>query len=166
MSQPAAVVDQFKGAMRRLAASVTVITASHEGRAGGMTATAVCSVSMAPPLLLICVNRQGSTHPLIKGAGRFAVNLLAEGQDAVAGAFARSAASGEDQFAAAGTWITAPGGLPLLAGATAALECRVENAVEAGSHTVFFGAVEAVHLPEPAPATLVYAGGGYRRLLA
>ncbi|MSP66925.1 MAG: flavin reductase [Alphaproteobacteria bacterium] len=161
----AAIADLFKGAMRRLAASVTVITASHQDRRGGMTATAVCSVSVVPPLLLVCVNRQGSTHPLIRDSGRFAVNLLAAGQDAVAGAFARSALSGEDQFDVAGIWSPAPGGMPLLAGAAATLVCRVETTVEAGSHTVFIGAVEAVHLPEPAPEALVYAAGGYKRLM-
>lgn len=157
-------VDLFRGAMRRLAASVTVITSRHEGRAGGMTATAVCSVSVAPPLLLICVNRQGSTYPLIKGSGRFTVNLLAEGQEGVAGAFARSATGGDDQFAGNGAWTMGAGGAPMLAGAVAALECSVDNAVEAGSHTVFIGRVEGVHLPDPAPAALVYADGGYRKL--
>src|SRR5258708_1587539 len=79
--------ERFKLVMRNIASSVAVITVEHEGRKHGMTATALCSVSAAPPTILIVVNRSARTHPIISEARRFTVNILAVHQAELAGRF-------------------------------------------------------------------------------
>ena len=80
--------DDYRSGMRQLAASVNVITVSHNGERDGLTATAVCSVSVKPPQLLVCVNRIAGAHDLIQSEGVFGINVLARDQEDVAKRFA------------------------------------------------------------------------------
>jgi flavin reductase len=154
------LLPDFKQAMRRLAATVTIITARHEGQRHGMAATAVNSVTTAPPTLLICVNQNASLHRPLLASGRFAVNLLGHEHEVLVPLFSGKAA-GEDRFAH-GHWSEGWGGLPSLQDAQAALFCRVTSTLAYGTHTVVLGEVEEIRLHgEPRP--LIYQDGAFFR---
>lgn len=157
-AMPAVDAAAFKAAMRALAASVTVITSCRNGQLNGMTATAVCSVSTTPPQILAVINRETTSHGLIAESGAFAVNILAEHQQQLAGRFAQRLDQPFDGVA------HEPGstGCPVVADAVAVLECRLREKHHAGTHTIFVGEVVAVHTRAAAP--LLYFDGGYRRL--
>jgi flavin reductase (DIM6/NTAB) family NADH-FMN oxidoreductase RutF len=132
----------FIAAMGQHVSSVCVITALHEGTRYGLTATAVSSVSAAPPRLLVCVNRSGLSHEMIAASGHFCVNVLSESQDALARSFAGMAAKGVDRFAS-GDWRRLASGAPVLANAVAAFDCAVAERIQQSTHTVFIGDVLA-----------------------
>jgi flavin reductase (DIM6/NTAB) family NADH-FMN oxidoreductase RutF len=135
----AAHVDKgiFRDVIGRFASGVTVITSRLDEQDYGTTASAVSSLSMEPPMLLICLNRTSETREAILAAGWFAVNILSEGQADLAYAFAKKS---PDRFK--GTKTTrGTSGLPLLTGALAQLECRVSETATGGTHTVFLGEV-------------------------
>lgn len=144
--------------MRRAAASVAVITAAHEGRIHGMTATAMTSVSADPPTLLVVVNRTTRTHPFIRMSGRFAVNVLANGQEAIARRFAAGA---ENQFEGVAHEQHAAE-VPIIAGTAATFVCVATESFDVATHTIFIGAVEEVRHAELPP--LIYHDGRYRTL--
>ena len=148
----------FREVMGRLAGGVTVVTAlgvGHEPH--GFTATAVCSVSMDPPLVLVCVGREAHTPRAIRSSGRYALNLLHSGD---ASASDRFAGSGEHKFEGV-EWRAAPDGSPLLPDVLAWLECDVEQYVEAGDHTIFIGRVSAGSVDRPDAVPLIHFGGRY-----
>ncbi|WP_181703338.1 flavin reductase family protein [Chthonobacter albigriseus] len=158
-----ALVDVFKQAMGNLAGAVTIITAGRGPLARGLTATAVSSVSIAPPTLLVCVNRTGEAHQAIAETGTFCVNILAAANRPVADRFAgRAGASGADKFAE-GTWTELASGSPALDGALVNIDCRVAESVEAYTHTVFFGTVLQVRIGDGGPP-LVHFDRAYRTL--
>ncbi|HSB69916.1 MAG TPA: flavin reductase family protein [Candidatus Methylomirabilis sp.] len=153
----------FRRLMGLLAASVTVVTTcDREGQPRGLTATAVCLVSLDPPLLLVCIDRQAECHEAFFTAEAFAVNLLREGQEALSRRFARKDARKFEGISHRQGVI----GAPLLAGVLASVECRVRARYPEGDHTIFVG--EAVHSvvgpPELSDAPLLYFRGGYAHL--
>lgn len=150
----------FKAAMRALAASVTVITSRRGDQLNGMTATAVCSVSTAPPQILAVVNRETTSHDLIADSGAFAVNILAEHQQNLAGRFARRL----DQPFEGVAHRLGKIGCPLLEDAVAMLECRLRERHHASTHTIFVG--EVVGLSYRGAEPLLYFDGAFRRLAA
>ena len=129
--------EEFRHVIGHFLSGVTVVTTSLDGRQFGTTASAVTSVSLEPPTLLVCLNRTSETGAAIARSDRFAVNILAESQGALASMFA---SKGADKFAGAEP-IEGPGGLPLLEAALASVECRVLSTAAAGTHTVFIGEV-------------------------
>jgi flavin reductase (DIM6/NTAB) family NADH-FMN oxidoreductase RutF len=142
--------------MRRLAASVSIITCSHEGKQAGMAATAVTSLSLAPPSLLVCVNCCASIYPLIIASGAFCVNVLNEKQGAIAAVFGGKVPQNE-RFETAG-WKTGHRGLPYLEDAQTVAFCVLEHQLQYGTHSVFVGQVASVRIAgEVAP--LIYADG-------
>lgn len=156
--------DVFKLAMRRLAAGVTIITTCHNGERGGLTATAVCSLSADPPQLLVCVNRSAHAHDVIRRGANLCVNLLARRHKALAGRFAgqMKGVMGEERFRA-GRWTTLKTGAPVLDDALASFDCVIRETVESSTHTIFIGQVVDVRLrAEGHP--LLYAGGAYAGL--
>ncbi len=152
--------DAFKAVMRKLAATVTVVTVQGEGGRNGLTATAVCSVSAEPPQLLCCINRGASSLEDIRRAGVFAVNILKPAHRELAERFAREP-SGETRFAV-GNWATGPAGAPVLADATAWFECRLVDLIEAGSHAIAIGLVTDGGRDDG--SQLIYAEGAYHVL--
>jgi flavin reductase (DIM6/NTAB) family NADH-FMN oxidoreductase RutF len=150
--------QQFKDGMRRLAASVTILTVGFpDGRRYGMTATAVCSVSAEPPILLCCINRKSNSHQHFLAAERFGVNVLTCDDEELARRFA-VAAEPRERFAF-GDWDLTETGVPLLRTAAASFLCRKKDAVEMGEHTVFFGEVIEVATPVDSAGTLIYGNG-------
>ena len=133
----------FRKAMRLLASGVTVIATAHNGRRSGLTATAVCSLALAPARILACINVAGYTYALLSGSRRASVNILAEDQQAVADRFAGRAgdADRDDRFGGA-DWRSNGAGVPVLVGALAALECSIVQMSVLDTHAIDIGVVE------------------------
>jgi flavin reductase (DIM6/NTAB) family NADH-FMN oxidoreductase RutF len=152
--------DRFKSAMRQLAGGVSVVTAGRAGNISGMTVTSVTSLSAEPPSLLVCVNRQSSSWPLIESYGAFAVNILHADQQDIADRFAgRRGVSGAARFDGA-NWTTLVTGVPVLTDALAAIDCQVEEVIERHSHAIVIGRVVAARVAERT-AALAYWQGDY-----
>lgn len=154
MIQPATdqLTDDFRSAMRQLAATVNIITAGEGDQRRGLTATAVCSMSLTPPSMLVCVNRFGEAHKAITSAGSFCVNILADRQREVAMRFAGQIGQmGEDKFAPY-RWTSLATGAPALDDAMANLDCEIATVSETDSHSIFIGKVKAIRFgPETSP---------------
>lgn len=131
----AADADRFKDAMAMMAAAVKIVTTDGMAGRGGLTVTAACSVSQEPPRLLVCVNTTASAHPIFLENGRLNLNVLAEDQEAVAGAFAGQV-SPEKRFEI-GRWSVDELGQPALEGACARFSCSVHETMRSGTHTIF-----------------------------
>ena len=149
----------LRRAMGCFATGVTVVTTRH-GDCGpcGLTANAVTSVSLDPPLILVCVDKKAESYPHFGPAGVFAVNVLDEGQQAIS---TRFATSGGDKFAGlAYHWGDL--GTPILDQRLAFLECRIVHAYEGGDHTIYVGEVERAETGGGRP--LLYYRGAYGAL--
>lgn len=145
-------VDAFKGAMRLFASGVTVITAGEGENRRGLTASAVCSVTMAPPTLLVCVNRSGQSYEVIRDTGAFCVNFLDGAGEEIALCFAgQTGLTGVEQFTPY-SWTTLETGAPALDGVLANVDCELSETLEQGTHAVFFGRVRQVRINEGKPA--------------
>ncbi|HEY3694165.1 flavin reductase family protein [Phenylobacterium sp.] len=150
----------FKQGMRRLGASVCIITTQRpDGSRNGLTATAVCSLSADPPMLLCCLNRASNTFAPIVEAGYFAVSVLSLEDAAVADRFAGTLPAAE-KFQL-GEWVRQSTGAPVLATAMAAFDCHLDRVLEAGTHGILLGAVRHVTLGHASCQPLLYAQGGY-----
>ena len=150
----------FKRTLRHWASGVTVVSSGKGDERHGMTVSAFASVSAEPPQVLVCINRDARTFGVIEETGRFAVNILAEGQDRISNHFAASDTH-LDRFAGI-AWSEGPLGLPLIDGALATLCCEVTRSYDEGTHRIYIGAVEHVATSEGAP--LLHYDGGYREL--
>lgn len=152
----------FRRTIGHFASGVAVITTSHGGRDFGMTASAVTSLSLEPPMLVICVNRNAPTHQAISESDRFAVNVLARSQQQLAFNFARPA---EDKFAGV-KLRQGQLGLPLLVGCVANFECAVTSVTTGGTHTIFIAEVLTAIADEHHDPLLYYRGRFGRLRLA
>ena len=147
--------DNYKRGMRQVASAVSIITTQMDGKPAGMTATAVCSLTAEPPMLLICVNKGAASHALILTAGRFTVNCLSSDDLRVAQHFCVGDMISRFQM---GTWrVLSTGGIALES-ALVTFDCRLEQHVEVSTHTIFIGAVEDV-IVRPEREPLVYVNG-------
>jgi flavin reductase (DIM6/NTAB) family NADH-FMN oxidoreductase RutF len=152
--------DAFRGAMRHLAGGVSVITVGRGKDITGMTVTSVSSLSVDPPTLIVSINRDSSSWPLLQRHGFFGVNILTADQLEIAERFAgKGGLKGADRFAGA-QWITRASGVPLLVGALAAIDCEVEDIVERHSHAIVIGRVLDMQLSSRT-AALAYWQGQY-----
>lgn len=149
---------EFRSAMRRFPAAVTIITAADRERRHGMTATAVTALSLDPPSLLACVNRASLLHDIMLSARRFCVNVLRRDQAHLSGAFGGAVAP--DQRFQHGAWRQTPDGIDFLDDAQANVFCRRVAAVPYGTHTIFIGEVERVKLSSPVEP-LIYHDATY-----
>ncbi len=149
----------FKKGMRHLAASVTLITTHHAKQRGGLTATAVCSVSADPPQLLVCVNKSASAHDPIGHAGFFCVNVLSPLHRKIAERFAgMDGVEGDERFNDMGEWTTLSTGAPVLKGCPVSFDCKLAAELSAGTHTIYIGQIVDVAL-DPTAHALLYADG-------
>lgn len=162
--------DEFKGAMARLAAGVVLVTAHDEedgphGAPAGMTATAFMSVSLDPPLVLVSVRTGSRIDELLERQPLWAASLLAEGERAIAGRFAmKGRLSDKLLFQEVPHALGEITGAPLLTGALATVECRTDQRVAAGDHTLVVARVLSVGLPAVEGGPLAYYKGRYRHL--
>ena len=152
--------DDFRDAMRHLAGGVSVITVGRGKDITGMTVTSVSSLSVDPPSLIVSINRASSSWPLLQRLGFFGVNILTADQLDVAERFTgKGGLKGAERFAGA-EWIPGASGVPLLAGALAAIDCEVEDIVERHSHAIVIGRVLELRLSSRT-AALAYWQGQY-----
>lgn len=159
-ADPAADALALRGAFGCFATGVTVVTTVGEGgRPVGFTANSFASVSLDPPLALVCVDKAAASLPALEAAGVFAVNVLHAGQGEMARRFTRKDA---DRFESVPfeTWVT---GAPVLLGCMAVFECATHEVFDAGDHRVFVGRVLKVRY-DPSPEPLVFLRGGYCRV--
>ncbi|MEN8183033.1 MAG: flavin reductase family protein [Myxococcota bacterium] len=153
--------DRFRRALGCWATGVTIVTSRAAGRVHGMTVSAFASVSLDPPLVLVCADKTSDTYAVIAEAGAFAVNVLAEGQEKLSDRFA-SKKDEHRRFEGLETR-KALTGAPLLPGALVGLDCRLVATHEAGDHVIYVGQVEAIEdASESEP--LIHFRGGYRGL--
>ena len=152
--------DDFRKALGHLAAGVSVVTTELPGgKFAGITVTSFTSLSLSPPLVLVCIDKRASLHEPLAVGQAFAVNMLASDQEHHSKRFASSAG---DQFAEIPH---RPGstGAPVLEGALAAIECRVVERHLGGDHTIVVGQVEATHIGNGDP--LLHWRGKYGRIV-
>ncbi|WCE06007.1 flavin reductase [Pseudoxanthomonas sp. JBR18] len=142
--------ERFRHAMSRLGAAINVVTTAGPAGRHGLTASAVCSVTDAPPTVLVCMNRRSGSHQVFRDNGVLCVNVLSRHHRVVAGRFATPADAGTRFEHDA--WEVLETGAPVLADASAALDCRITDISEVGTHSVFFCEVVAV-------STAAQAGG-------
>src|SRR3979411_1367563 len=150
----------FRSAMRHLAGGVSVITVGRGKNITGMTVTSVSSLSVDPPALIVSINGESSSWPLIKRHGFFGVNILTSDQIDIAERFTgKGGLKGAERFAGA-AWTTRASGVPLLVGALAAADCEVEEIVERHSHAIVIGRVLDLQVSKRT-AALAYWQGQY-----
>lgn len=137
-------------------AVATVVDAA--GTPHGITVNSFTSVSLDPPLVLICIGHSAPILRLFRDAGRFGLNMLAESQRHLSEHFARR---GNDRFESV-PWYPGETGVPLIPGVLATLECRLARAETAGDHDILIGEVRATAVRGGRP--LIYYGSAYRRL--
>ncbi len=176
-SQNALDPGTFKRALGRFGSGVTVLTTRVGDADYGMTASAFCSLSIDPPLVLVCVNRNNKTHAYLQGHGAFGVNLLSEHQQALSNRFAGG------RVDASGAWQRWPegqstfddlshgrgevSGAVLLDTALASLDCSLHAEADGGDHTIFIGRVHGARFPSDAQPLrpLLYFAGSYRAMV-
>jgi flavin reductase (DIM6/NTAB) family NADH-FMN oxidoreductase RutF len=152
--------DDFRGAMRHLAAGVSIITAGRGQDITGMTVTSVTSLSVEPATLIVSINRQASSLPLLRRERFFGVNILSSDQLEIAERFTgKSGLKGADRFTGA-RWTTRISGVPLLVGALSAIDCEVEDIFERHSHAIVVGRVLDIETSRRT-AALAYWQGRY-----
>ncbi|HEV2717314.1 MAG TPA: flavin reductase family protein [Terriglobales bacterium] len=152
--------SEFRNALGCFATGVTVITLDYENEVQGMTANAFTSVSLDPPLVLVCVDQRARTHAHLQAKKRFGVNVLSEDQRAISEYYARASRVHQHAEKEAGAKFDRTAhGTPVLHGALAYLECRLNTAEDAGDHTIFIAEVEDVVVREGEP--LLYFRGSY-----
>ncbi len=137
---------------------VTIVTGVADGAPAGFTCQSFSSLSLDPPLVLILPGRNSSSWPKIEATGKFCVNVLSEQQGELSTRFARS---GTDKFAGV-EWTPSPLGSPILAGATAWIDCTLYACHDGGDHLIVVGAVHAL-AAEPEVPPLVFHRGAYAR---
>ncbi len=152
--------ESFRAGMRRLCGGVTIVTSCDAAGPVGLTATAVCSLTVSPPRLIACVNRAGRTYRAIARSRMLTVNLLAVHHRELAERFAGR--MGDAERFALGRWRFSPERAPVLADALAAFVCRAAFLIDVGSHALVVADVERVALG-PSAMPLVYLGGRFDR---
>lgn len=152
---------ELRTALGAFLTGVTVVTArGPDGAPVGMTANAFTSVSLDPPLILVCVGEHASSYEAMSAADRFAVHVLAADQDELSTTFAKSAGDGVDKFDGI-AWTEGSGGVPLLDDYLSRLQCRTTQRIPAGDHVVLIAEVEAIDTDQTGRAPLGFLRGKY-----
>lgn len=155
---------EFRDAMRAFVGNCSVLTVGDGDDASGLVVTSAISLSADPPLLLACVNRTASAHPLLVKYGRFGWSSLGAAHQAVAERFSGSGGvKGAARYEGA-EWETAVTGARLLKGAPAAFDCTLDEMIDRATHSIVIGRVRAIRTT-PGAGALTYWNGGFRRLL-
>ena len=157
--------ELFRKVMGHFVTGVTVVTTFDQAeRPAGITVNALSSVSLDPPLVVVALDRRRFITPIVHAAGRYAVSILSEDQQALSDCFAGADVTpGRDEFCGA-SWTPGATGLPILDGAIASLECTVTGSYPVGDHDLFIGQVVAVANEEHHPQPLLYYRRRYLRV--
>jgi len=155
---------EFRQVMGRFATGVSVVTTFEGERPAGITVNAFSSVSLEPALVMVALDRRRFITPIVRSAGRYAVNVLGADQQALSDCFAHAPVSpGREAFCGA-SWQPGPTGLPLIDGAIATLECTVLETFTAGDHDLFIGRVDSLQQQRNGIAPLLYYRRRYLRV--
>jgi flavin reductase (DIM6/NTAB) family NADH-FMN oxidoreductase RutF len=155
----------FRTALGRFATGITIMSTLQSGVAHAMTASAFTSVSLDPPLVLVCVDKGVRMHDAVLECGYWAVSVLADSDRELAERFARSGRNLLSQFDGVATAAGPKTGCPLIEGALSWLECRTWATYDGGDHTIVVGEVISLSTNEAAdPGALIYYAGQYREL--
>jgi flavin reductase (DIM6/NTAB) family NADH-FMN oxidoreductase RutF len=155
---PQELPAMFRAAMRRLAASVSIVVARGNNGPVGMAATSITSLTADPPAVLVCVNRSTSLHALLEPTAPLSVNLLSRHQQDVSAVFGGGVPR-EDRFKV-GDWREGRNGLPVLDGAQANLLCVIDAMLAYGTHSIVIARVLEAQVSETI-APLIYQDGAY-----
>ena len=159
--------DVFRAGMRRLGGAVTIVTTTDGVQRAGLTATAVTSLSAAPPRLLACINRQGATYETLSRGRALCVNVLSTAHQDLARRFAGLDGCAEtERFNDGALWATGATGAPRLIDALVSFDCRVDSILETGSHGVVIGEIETITVDAEESAPLFYRDGHWATLSA
>lgn len=154
--------ELFREVFGRFATGVAVITSTGSAGSGGMTANAICSLSLDPLLALVCFENRARTLPIVRETGRFAVNLLSASQERLAGVFASKMPEAEKLD---GVPHELRDGVPVLDGVLAWATCELQELLAGGDHTIAIGRVRSLGLAErEGTEPLLWYAGGYRSL--
>jgi flavin reductase (DIM6/NTAB) family NADH-FMN oxidoreductase RutF len=154
--------SEFRRILGHWVSGIAVVAArASTGQLCGLTANAVTSVSLQPPLILVCIDRAADSHDCIRDAGAFSISVLASDQERLARRFAAWDIDAKFEGVAYAPGVT---GAPLLEDALAWVECRIREVHPGGDHTIFIGEVVAGDAREGAP--LLYYRGGYGRFVS
>ncbi len=153
--------EQFREVFGRFATGVAVITSTGPTGAGGMTANALCSLSLDPLLALVCFENGARTLPIVRDSGRFGVNVLSAAQEHLAGVFASKLPESEKLD---GVEHHSEDGVPIIADVHAWAACTVRELIAGGDHTIAIG--EVISLGKGGGAPLLWYGGRYHRLVS
>jgi len=153
----------YRDAMARFAGAVHVVTTDGPAGRRGATVIAACSVSDAPPMVLVCLNRENARNEAFLENGRFALNTLAAAQQPVAAAFSGATGMSADERFAQGAWTTISTGAPVLEGALATFDCELFDTKDLATHRVLFGKVTGLAVADTL-RPLLYFDRGYRQL--
>ena len=149
---------EFKLALSHFASGITVVTTEWEGSPYGMTVASFASLSLHPPLVVICIEKTVKSHDAIAAAKKFGVNILAAHQAEVSNRFASRIG---DKFAGL-EWARGTTGVPVIADSLTTIECAVRDQLPGGDHSIFVGEVVAIAVRDGQP--LLYYRGGYRQM--
>jgi flavin reductase (DIM6/NTAB) family NADH-FMN oxidoreductase RutF len=151
--------DDYRRVLGHFATGVTVVTVRDaDGRPAGLTVSAFCSLSLDPPLVLVCVDHKSQTYPSLRDGSGFAINVLRDDQQEISRRFASTRLDKFDDV----PYTISGRGLPLLTGALVQIECTKVGAHVEGDHTIFVGRVERADVADGVP--LLYYRGRYQRL--
>ncbi|HEY3727366.1 MAG TPA: flavin reductase family protein [Solirubrobacteraceae bacterium] len=151
--------ELFREVFGRFATGVAVVTSAGSTGAGGMTANALCSLSLDPLLALVCFENQARTLPIVREAGRFAVNVLSADQESLAGVFASKLPEAEKLE---GVAHRLEAGVPVIEGSLAWAICELQEVIAGGDHTIVIGRVISMGLGQGEP--LLWYSGRYHSL--
>jgi flavin reductase (DIM6/NTAB) family NADH-FMN oxidoreductase RutF len=154
---------RLRDLMARFATGVSVVAARHGPLLAGMTANAIATISIDPPLMMASIARKAETHGAIIGSHAFAISILADDQQALADCFARPTTARKLTGFCDAAWHEAETGSPILDGALAFFDCRLTQRYDGGDHTIFLGEIVAAGFRDDAEPLLWYASG-YRHL--
>jgi flavin reductase ActVB len=151
--------DEFRSALSRFASGVTVVTTKdNTGKLHGITVSAFSSVSLDPPLVLVCIEKSAGSHHVFQQSGVFVVNILSSEQKNISERFASQVA---ERFAGIDMTLNIDG-IPILSNCLAILECRVKVTADGGDHSVFIAEVETASVQDGDP--LIYFRADYRTI--
>jgi|TARA_B110000881_G_scaffold209874_1_gene216631 flavin reductase (DIM6/NTAB) family NADH-FMN oxidoreductase RutF len=150
--------DLFKELMRRFAAGVTLVTFNENDKFGGLTVSSFCSLSMNPPLVLICIDRKIVSHESLKNSDTFGINICNSEQGKLAWDFANSKVDKNELIKSLPHTLTDLG-TPLLKDSLASMECKITERHDGGDHTIFIGQVENGNFDENSKPLLYYGSG-------
>jgi flavin reductase (DIM6/NTAB) family NADH-FMN oxidoreductase RutF len=147
--------SQFRQVLSRFATGVTIVTVKNQQGVHGLTVNAFTSVSLEPPLILICIQKTGVSHDALSESKHFVVNILSSQQKNLADRFANANLSSSERFQNLSYQLNAQG-IPILSGTLGHLECRVVNELDGGDHSIFLSEVEQAEVSEVKEPLIFY----------